>query len=356
MARMASARFKRWAAAWRATGWRVLCAAVAVAALAPLAPACAETAPSDAQFFRIGTGGADSPSFAVAGLVAAGLSSPPGARPCERGGSCGVPGLIALAQALGSPAEAIDLLEQRQIDAIVVPGGEAYRAYAAKRPDTAKPREALRTVATLYVEVVHAVVREGSRYETIDDLRRRSVAGATADPASAPFLQLYASQLGLATAKAPVPTLPVQAALQRLADSRLDGLLIVATPPLPALVEFANLVAIRLLAAPPAASTRLPYLADVRLAAGSYAGAEALDLPALPTQLVVPASADPARIEAITRALWHDATQKLLAGGSPVARTVKLERALAGIVVPLHPGAARFYREAGLLGATPVGD
>jgi len=103
-------------------------------ALLPLLPHAAH---ADPQFFRIGTGVVESPAFAVAGIVAAGLSSPPGARPCDRGGSCGVPGLIALAQAIGSPAEAIDLLEQRQLDAVLVPASEAHRAFTRK-PEAAK--------------------------------------------------------------------------------------------------------------------------------------------------------------------------------------------------------------------------
>ncbi|MBI3517359.1 MAG: TAXI family TRAP transporter solute-binding subunit [Proteobacteria bacterium] len=327
------------------------------AALITVHPTRAQgVAPADTQFFRIGSGVVDSPSFAVAGIVAAGLSSPPGARPCDRGGSCGVPGMIALAQAIGSPAEAIELLEQRQIDAILVPAGDAYRAYAGKRAEGAKPREPLRTVATVFVEAIHVVVRDGSRFETVDDLKRRHIAAATDDPTAVTFLQLYLNHLGLDGGRKPAPPLAVQAGLQRLADSRIDAVMLIGAPPLPALVEFAHLIPMRLLAVPPAATTRLPYLTDIKLAAGAYAGAEAIELPAVPTQLLVSGNADANRIEAITRALWNEASQKLLAAGPPVARTVKLDRALAGVAVPLHPGAARFYREAGILNATPVGE
>ena len=331
-------------------GWCVLGLVIAVVLLVA-APALAQ---GDPQFFRIGTGVVDSPSFAVAGIVAAGLSNPPGARPCDRGGSCGVPGMIALAQAIGGAADAIELLETRQIDAIVIPAGDAYRALTAKRPESAKPRDPLRTVATLFIEAVHVVVRDGSHYETVDDLKRRTVAAATDDPTAVPFVQLTMGQLGFEAGRK-APPLSVQTGLQRLADSRIDGLVMVATPPTPALVELAHLMPIRLLAVP-AAKAPPPYLADFKVVAGSYAGGEAIDLPGQPTQLFVGAGADPDRVEAITRSLWNEATQKLLAAGPPVARTVKLDRALAGVAVPLHPGAARVYREAGILNSTPVGE
>jgi len=350
MARMASA-------AAILVGVRAVALALAVVTLLHAVPALAQAvAPSDTQFFRIGSGAVDSPSFALAGLVAAGLSSPPGGRACEHGGSCGVPGMIALAQAIASAAEAIELLEQRQIDAVLVPAGDAYRAYTAKRPDGAKRREALRSVATLFVETVHAVVRRDARFETVDDLRRRPVAGVTDDPSAAPFLQLTMSQLGLDGGRKGAPNVTLQAGLQALAERRLDGLIVVATAPQPALAEFAHLVPIHLLAIPRPAAGRLPYVTAIKLPAGSYAGVEAIELPGLPIQLFVAAGADPDRVEAITRSLWNDATAKLLAAGPPVARTVKLDNALLGIVVPLHPGAARFYREIGTLNSTPVAD
>ena len=333
---------------------RLLCGAGLVLALL----AGSARADGDPQFFRIGTGGVDSPSLAITGLVAAGLSNPPGTRPCARGGACGVPGMIALAQAIGSSAEAIDLLETHQIDAIVVPAGDAVRAATAKRPEpakgeAAKPRDSLRTVATLFVEAAHVVVREGSRYETVDDLKKRAVAAATDDPTAVPFALLVAGQLGFESARKLGP-LSVQAGLQKLAESRVEALVIVATPPAPALVELAHSQPVRLLAVPPAKAPP-PYVVQVKLPPNVYGANEALDLPGQPAQLFVAAGADPDRIEAVTRALWNEATQKLLAAGPPVARTVKLEHALDGVVVPLHPGAARFYREIGILNHTPVG-
>src|SRR5258708_6929983 len=183
-------------------------------------PALAQGEP---QFFRIGSGVVDGPAFAVAGLVAAGLGGPPGGRPCGRGGSCGVPGMIALAQAIGSPAEAIDLLELHQLDAILIPASDAYRAATAKRSDAGKPRDQLRTVGTLFIEAAHLIVRQGSRFETIQDLKRRTVAAATDDPAATAFLVQYAAQLGLDPKAVP---LPISSALTRLADSRVDGLIV----------------------------------------------------------------------------------------------------------------------------------
>src|SRR5207245_11552130 len=61
----------------------------------------------DISFFRILTGGTVGTYFPIGGLIANAISNPPGSRPCNDGGSCGVPGLVATSVASnGSVANA----------------------------------------------------------------------------------------------------------------------------------------------------------------------------------------------------------------------------------------------------------
>ena len=55
-------------------------------------------AAQDLNFFTIGTGGTGATYYPLGGVIANAVSNPPGSRPCDEGGSCGVPGLIAVAQ------------------------------------------------------------------------------------------------------------------------------------------------------------------------------------------------------------------------------------------------------------------
>ena len=72
---------------------RLAWAGVAAAGLAFAGAAQAQ----EPQFFRIGTGGTAGTYYPIGGLIANAISAPPGSRPCEEGGACGVPGLIATA-------------------------------------------------------------------------------------------------------------------------------------------------------------------------------------------------------------------------------------------------------------------
>ena len=54
----------------------------------------------------------------------------------------------------------------------------------------------------------------------------------------------------------------------------------------------------------------------------------------------------------ITKALWNDNTRKLLDNGHAKGKQITPDTALDGVLalgVPLHPGAEKFYKEAGLL-------
>ena len=74
------------------------------------------------KFWRIGTGGAGGTYFPIGGLIANAISSPPGARACDKGGTCGVPGLIAIAVSTNASVANMNAIHAGQLDA----GPEAH--------------------------------------------------------------------------------------------------------------------------------------------------------------------------------------------------------------------------------------
>ena len=72
--------------------------ALAAVAVAGLCVAASLAIAQDMRFFRIGTGGTGGTYYPIGGLIANAISNPPGSRACDKGGSCGVPGLVAIAQ------------------------------------------------------------------------------------------------------------------------------------------------------------------------------------------------------------------------------------------------------------------
>ena len=66
-------------------------------------------------------------------------------------------------------------------------------------------------------------------------------------------------------------------------------------------------------------------------------------------QLIVSEALPEDLVYEITRALWHENTRNLLTDGHPKGAQIRLETALKGLAIPLHPGAERYYREQGML-------
>ena len=82
----------------------------------------------DTRFFRIGTGSVSGTYYPIGGLIAEIISNPPGSRPCERGGDCGVPGLLAIAQTSEGSVANIAAIEAGDVESGFAQSDIAYGA------------------------------------------------------------------------------------------------------------------------------------------------------------------------------------------------------------------------------------
>ena len=102
-----------------------------------------------------------------------------------------------------------------------------------------------------------------------------------------------------------------------------------------------------------AAHKILPYYGQSKIPAGTYAGVN-YDVNTIAVNGILGTNIDQDEhlIYDITKALWNKTTRKLLDTGHAKGKVIREETALDGIKglnVPLHPGAARYYKEAGIM-------
>jgi hypothetical protein len=83
--------------------------------------------------------------------------------------------------------------------------------------------------------------------------------------------------------------------------------------------------------------------------ANTYKGVGETKSIAVGAQWVTSAKQPEALIYEITKAAWNDNTRKLLDSGHAKGKAITRANATAGAGIPFHPGAERFYKEAGLL-------
>jgi TRAP transporter TAXI family solute receptor len=314
-------------------------------------PVMAQDGPGpDIRFFRIATGTTSGAYFPIGGLIANAISNPPGSRPCERGGSCGVPGLVAVAQATAGSVENIELLRAGTVEAAIAQADVAYGAYTgtaayADRP----PFTTLRSIGALYGEAVHVVVRADSDIRSVADLKGKVVSVGEEGSGTLVDARLVLKAYGIGNRDMIVRQLKPGTAADRLARRELDAFFLVSGFPVAAVSDVAARVPIRLLPVEDGRVAEAFFHAHV-IPAGVYPGVPAVQTLSVGAEFLVRADLPADLILGITRALWHESTRRLIFQGPYQGWGFDPATAVRSVSIPLHPGAGRYYAGTGLPG------
>ncbi|MDB5410142.1 MAG: hypothetical protein JWL84_5054 [Rhodospirillales bacterium] len=309
-------------------------------------------------YFRIGTANTTGNYFRLGGVLASAISAPSALPNCRNGGGCGVPGLVAVARATQGSVENVRMLGNGDLESAFVQADVASWAFHGTGPYARKPIAELRAIAALFPEYVHLVVRRDGPIGNIRDLKGRRVALGEKESGTLVDARLLLDAAGVKERDLKAEYLGLGEAAAGLRDGTLDAFFMVGGTPLPAIADLAASLPIRLIAIPAdvvkALIGRNPLAAAATLPAGEYRGIdEATPTVSVNAIWVVTADAADQLVYAIAKSLWDDATQRVIALRQPMPNRTTLAHALDGVNIPLHPGAERFYGEAGLTAATP---
>lgn len=309
-------------------------------------------------YFRIGTGSAGGTYFPIGGSIANAITFRSGAKNCDAG-ACGVPGLIAVAEATRGSVENATQIQTGQLESGIVQADVAHWIYFGQWIFSGKkPARKLRAIANLYTESVQLVARRDAGIQSVADLKGKRVSVGEAGSGTEVDAKVVLGGFGLTEASLKAEHLgPVNAA-DRLREGKLDAFFLVSGAPSSAVSELANATnagpgTIALVPINGAGAARIrkarPFYSESVIAGGTYRGVPPTVTIGVSAQWLVSEDADAGLIYEITRAFWNKSARGFLDSGHPEGRNIRLETALDGLAVPLHPGAERFYREAGLL-------
>ncbi len=316
---------------------------------------CGAASAQEMSFFRIGTGGTAGTYYPIGGLLANAISNPPGSRPCEEGGSCGVPGLVASAIAANGSVANVNAIMGGALESGFAQGDVAAWAQTGTGIWEGKPAaDKLRAIANLYPESLHLVATKASGIDSIDDLKGKKV--SLDEPGSGTLVdaKIILESAGLTEADIQPEYLKPDQAADRMKDGQMDAFFFVGGYPAGAIAELSSQHEITLVPiagdAAKAIVEKYPFFAADKVPAGTYKGVDAdVETLAVGAQWVTSADQKDDLIYEITKALWNDNTRKQLDAGHAKGKLITKEHALDGLGLPLHPGAERFYKEAGLL-------
>lgn len=325
-----------------------------IGAVAGLMLSAGAATAQDMTFFTIGTGGTGATYYPLGGVIANAVSNPPGSRPCEEGGSCGVPGLVAVAQSSRGSVNNVNGITSGLFNSGFSQSDVAYWAFTGTGVfDGEEPMADLRAIAALYPEHIHLVARADAGIESVSDLEGRRV--SLDEPGSGTYVDalLILEAYGLSEDDLEVEYLKPNPAGDAMRNGQLDAFFIVAGYPTGAVVELASAIDVTLVPIDGAEADQIVeeygfFSADV-VPAETYDGIGETTTLAVGAQWITSANEDEDLIYGITEALWNDNTRRLLDVGHAKGSSVTPATALDGIGIPLHPGAERFYRDAGLI-------
>lgn len=302
------------------------------------------------RFFRIGTGSTGGTYFPIGGIIANAVSNPPGSRPCEDGGACGIPNLVAVAVTTRGSVDNLNLLNDGQVDSGLSQADIAVLAQTDRGAEIGAPSMPdLRAIASLYPESLHVVARTGAGITDLKDLVGKRVSLDRTGSGTLVDARLVLAAAGIPLNRIKVENLDPEVAVDHLRDGSLDAMFFMGGYPAVSIgAAIRDGVASLVPLAPELRSALVekhPFFVEDVIPRDAYDLAAPVGTVSVRALWVVREGLDAELVYGLTRALWSTPTRGLLDAGHAKGRLIRPETATLGIGIPLHPGAERFYAE-----------
>lgn len=353
---------------------RALAIGIGVGTVAALAlffylrpPVSLEEPPESVTFFQVGTGSAGDEYFAVGERLAAAISRPPGTPPCEGDLPCGVAGLVAVAKSSAGPVANVRAVSAGNYDSALVAAPVLDLATRAETPFRGeKPITNLRAIAGVYREALYLVASRNANVATVADLEGKRVSvgtpGSGTREAALPVLAVN----GLGRRTVTLFDYDATAAIELMLRGQLDAFFLVDALPsaeIASLADRGSIVIVPLEGESVGQLTRAgANFLPLEIPEDTYRFVPATKTLGVSMIWVVNEATDAELVYRITKALFYKGNRVLLSGPLlpgllPGEEGKDEERlAIASLPIPLHEGAARYYREEGVLTAEEGGD
>lgn len=211
-----------------------------------------------------------------------------------------------------------------------------------------------RVIAGLYSEAVQLVTMDPS-IQSVSDLRGKRVSiGAPGSGVYFNAMDVLAAA-GLTESDIEPQYLSFADSTDGLKDGKIDAAFIVAGAPTAAITELCTTNSAYLVPIDGEIAAKLmadsPFYTSYIIPAGTYAGQESdISTITVKATLIVSADVDDDTVYALTKAIFDNASAIATENGK--GAELSIENATAGMTVPFHTGAARYFAEMGVTVST----
>lgn len=264
-----------------------------------------------------------------------------------------IDGVTANAQATGASVENIGLVASGETEVAFVQNDVTYYAWTGTESFADKDKVTnIRGMAVLYPEVTQVIATASSGIKGIEDLKGKKVAvGAPGSGTEVNARQMLAEYGLTYDDLAKADYLSFNEAADQLKDKQVDAAFVTGAIPTSAVTEVtqtADIVVVPVDSDKIAAlAAKYPFYTEVTIPANSYRNqTDDVTAAAVMAMLVVPQDLDEDLAYNMTKQLFEQ--RQVIIDTHDRGNDIKLETALDGMPIDVHPGAQRYFDEMGI--------
>ncbi|MGQ9646607.1 MAG: TAXI family TRAP transporter solute-binding subunit [Thermodesulfobacteriota bacterium] len=263
-----------------------------------------------------------------------------------------IPDLKVTVEASGASVANAKLIASGDADFAILQNDIAYYAFTGVKPMFDKPVPNIRGVTSLYPEHCQIHARKDAKISSVKDLKGKRVAvgplGSGTEQNAIQILGAYGlkfEDLGK------VERLTATESADFLKDGRIDAAFYTVGVGASAIVDPALMIETMIVPVDgPQADAlikKYPFYSKDKVPAGIYKGVDK-DVPTVAVLAILVAKAELEEdvVYKITKAMFENI--KSIETAHAKGKEVKLEKALIGMPIPIHPGAQKFFAEKGI--------
>jgi len=255
-------------------------------------------------------------------------------------------------QSTKASVENLNLLESGRGEAAITLGDALSQAWAGnKDAGFEKPLHNLRGISAMHANYVQIVARADSGIKSLADIKGKKVSVGAAKSGTELNARAVFAAAGLKYEDfSKVEYLPYKQSAELLQNRQIDVTLQSAGLGNPALRDLSNSIDVVFIPIPPDVIAKIGDKAYTNgaIPANTYKGqTSAVAVAKIENFLVTRKDVSTDTVYRMTKAMYEHLDQ--LVAAHAAAKAIKLDNAIAGMPIPLHPGAEKYYQEKGLI-------